>query len=251
MLFRSWKLFLSYNKGFRLPSFTELYYKSATHEGNRGLKPEHNRSVQLGVQYATAGFQGTLRGFYHRGNRMIDWVMYTAEDNYHSAAFNLDNMGVQADARVSFPELFDKNTWLRSLSVGYTYIHQKRHDDTPIFKSNYAMEYLRHKFVASLNHRIWNRLSATWSVRWQDRMGSYLRYSGTYVDPSTGFLRGESTGQLVDYSPYATLDLKLQWTAEQYQVFVQGTNITNHKYYDLGNVQQPGIWVMAGARVKF
>lgn len=246
-----WKLFLSYNKGFRLPSFTELYYKSATHEGNRGLKPEHNRSVQLGVQYATAGFQGTLRGFYHRGNRMIDWVMYTAEDNYHSAAFNLDNMGVQADARVSFPELFDKNTWLRSLSVGYTYIHQKRHDDTPIFKSNYAMEYLRHKFVASLNHRIWNRLSATWSVRWQDRMGSYLRYSGTYVDPSTGFLRGESTGQLVDYSPYATLDLKLQWTAEQYQVFVQGTNIINHKYYDLGNVQQPGIWVMAGARVKF
>ena len=55
----------------------------------------------------------------------------------------------------------------------------------------------------------------------------------------------------MDYSPYATLDLKLQWTAEQYQVFVQGTNITNHKYYDLGNVQQPGIWVMAGARVKF
>ena len=70
---------------------------------------------------------------------------------------------------------------------------------------------------SALNHRIWNRLSATWSVRWQDRMGSYLRYSGTYVDPSTGFLRGESTGQLVDYSPYATLDLKLQWTAEQWE----------------------------------
>ncbi len=246
-----WKLYLSYNKGFRLPSFTELYYKSATHEGNKGLKPEHNRSVQLGVQYATSGFQGTLRGFYHRGNQMIDWVMYTSDDTYHSAAFDLDNMGVQAQGRVSFPELLHKDTWLRTLSVGYTYIHQKRHDDTPIFKSNYAMEYLRHKLVATLNHRIWSKLSATWSVRWQDRMGSYVRYSGTYVDPATGYLRGESTGQLVDYSPYATLDLKLQWTASVYQVFVQGTNITNHKYYDLGNVQQPGIWVMAGARVKF
>ena len=248
---KGWKLYLSYNKGFRLPSFTELYYKSPTHEGNKGLKPEHNRSVQLGVQYAASGFRGTLRGFYHRGNQMIDWVMYTSDDTYHSAAFDLDNMGVQAQGRVSFPELFRKDTWLRTLSVGYTYIHQKRHDDTPVFKSNYAMEYLRHKLVATLNHRVWGRLSANWSVRWHDRMGSYVRYSGTYVDPATGYLRGESTGRLVSYSPYATLDLKLQWTAETYQVFVQGTNITNRKYYDLGNVRQPGAWVMAGARVKF
>ena len=246
-----WKLYASYNKGFRLPSFTELYYKSPTHDGNQGLKPEHNRSLQVGVQYATSGFQGTLRGFYHRGNQMIDWVMYTADDTYHSAAFDLDNMGVQAEGRLSFPELFHKNTWVRNLSVGYTYIHQKRHDDVQIYKSNYAMEYLRHKFVASLHHRIWDRLSATWSVRWQDRMGSYVQYSGTYVDTATGYLRGQTTGELVSYSPYATLDLKLQWTADHYQVFVQGTNITNHKYYDLGNVQQPGIWVMAGVRVKF
>ena len=160
-------------------------------------------------------------------------------------------MGVQAEGRLSFPELFNKNTWVRNLTVGYTYIHQKRHDDVQIYKSNYAMEYLRHKFVASLHHRIWDRLSATWSVRWQDRMGSYVQYSGTYVDTATGYLRGQTTGELVSYSPYATLDLKLQWTADHYQVFVQGTNITNHKYYDLGNVQQPGIWVMAGARVKF
>lgn len=247
----AWKVYLSYNKGFRLPTFTELYYKSATHEGNKGLKPENNHSLQLGVQYAVPGFRGTLRGFYHRGNRMIDWVMYSAEDTYHSAAFNLDNMGVQAEGRVRFPELFHKDTWVNTLSVGYTYIHQKRHDHTDIFKSNYAMEYLRHKFVASLNHRIWSKLSATWSIRWQDRMGSYLRYSGIYVDPDTGYLRGQSTGQLVSYSPYATLDLKFQWTAEVYQLYVQGTNITSHKYYDLGNVQQPGIWVMAGARVKF
>lgn len=246
-----WKLFLSYNKGFRLPSFTELYYKSATHEGNKGLKPEHNRSLQLGLQYSTPGVQATLRGFYHRGNRMIDWVMYTPDDTYHSAAFNLDNMGVQAEGRLRFAELMNSNTWVRTLSVGYTYMHQKRHDHTDIYKSNYAMEYLRHKLVASLNHRIWSNLEATWSVRWQDRMGSYVRYSGTYVDPATGYLRGQSTGQLVNYSPYATLDLKLAWTAEVYQIFVQGTNITNHKYYDLGNVQQPGIWVMAGARVKF
>ena len=95
------------------------------------------------------------------------------------------------------------------------------------------MEYLRNKFVASLHHKIWNRLSATWSVRLQDRMGSYI-----------------SAGQLVGYSTYANLDLKLQWTAPHYNIFAQGTNLTNNSYYDLGNVPQPGFWIMAGATWK-
>ena len=95
------------------------------------------------------------------------------------------------------------------------------------------MEYLRNKFVATLNHKVWKSLSATWSVRLQDRMGNYI-----------------CDGQLVGYSTYATLDLKLQWTAQHYNLFVQGTNITNKRYFDLGNVPQPGAWIMAGARWK-
>lgn len=246
-----WKVYASYNKGFRLPSFTDLYYKSPTHNGNAGLKPEENQSVQLGVQHHTQGVQTTARAFYHRGHRMIDWVMYNDQDTYHSANFNLDNLGVQAQVKVDFPQLMGRNTWVQSADLGYTYMHQKRHDDTQIFKSNYAMEYLRHKLVANLNHKIWDKLSATWSLRWQDRMGNYIRYGEIFVDPGTGYLHSNSTGELVDYTPYATLDLKLQWTAQHYQIYAQGTNITNHRYYDLGNIQQPGAWVMAGARVQF
>lgn len=245
-----WKLFLSYNKGFRLPSFTELYYKSPTHEGNKGLKPEENRSLQLGAQYSRKGISATARAFYHRGNRMIDWVMYNAEDTYHSAAFNLDNLGTQARLRMELPEMAGKDTWVRSIDLSYTYIHQERHDDTEIFKSNYAMEYLRHKLTANINHRIFSKLEATWSVRWQDRMGGYIVYGDTYTDPNTGYLRATSTGEFKEYSPYATLDLKIQWTDRHYDLYVKGTNITGHKYYDLGSIRQPGVWVMAGARYR-
>lgn len=245
-----WKLFLSYNKGFRLPSFTELYYKSPTHEGNKGLKSEENRSLQLGAQYSRKGISATARAFYHRGNRMIDWVMYNAEDTYHSAAFNLDNLGTQARLRMELPEMAGKDTWVRSIDLSYTYIHQERHDDTEIFKSNYAMEYLRHKLTANINHRIFSKLEATWSVRWQDRMGGYIVYGDTYTDPNTGYLRATSTGEFKEYSPYATLDLKIQWTDRHYDLYVKGTNITGHKYYDLGSIRQPGVWVMAGARYR-
>ena len=55
----------------------------------------------------------------------------------------------------------------------------------------------------------------------------------------------------MDYDPYATLDLKLRWTEKHYELWAEGTNLTNHRYYDLGNIPQPGIVVLAGVRVKF
>ena len=245
---QQWKLFFSYNKGFRLPTFTELYYKSPTHEGNRSLKPEHNHSFSLGAEYRvmrktdsssqSSGSGGTLLTlrpslFYHRGTQMIDWVMYAPDDIFHTAAFDLDNMGVKFEGRLSLPALFGHDTWVQSLSAAYTYIHQAKHDAEGVYKSNSAMEYLRHKFVARLAHKVCSRLSMAWDLRWQDRVGNYL-----------------SGGGLVSYHPYWSLDAKLQWDAPRYQLYVQATNLTNHHYYDLGNVPQPGIWVMAGAKVK-
>lgn len=229
----SWKILFSYNKGFRLPSFTELYYKSPTHEGNRDLKPEHNHSFSFGTEYRRQGAEASIRGFYHRGTQMIDWVMYSPDDIYHTAAFDLDNVGIQVQGKVSPAGLLGRDTWVRSFSAGYTFIHQTKHDAEGVVKSNAQMEYLRHKFVMSLTHRVISRLSMSWDFRWQDRVGSYL-----------------SEGKLVPYHPYAMLDAKLQWEAPRYQLYVQATNITNHRYYDLGSVPQPGIWIMAGARLK-
>ena len=34
------------------------------------------------------------------------------------------------------------------------------------------------------------------------------------------------------------------------RLVLKADNITNHRYYDIGSVLQPGIWVMAGAKVK-
>ena len=101
------------------------------------------------------------------------------------------------------------------------------------------MEYLRHKLVATIDHRIVSRLNASWSLRWQDRVGGYIRYENA-----------QSTGELVNYAPYATLDLKLRWTAKHYELWTEATNLTNRRYFDLGNIPQPGIVVLAGVKVR-
>lgn len=211
----SLKVYASYNKGFRMPTFTDLYYSGAERQGNGALRPEETHCVSMGVQYKTRRFTIKSRVFYHRGKHMIDWVKYTPTDDvYYAADFNLDNLGAQISADVSLPHAV-------RMQAGYTYIKQWRVKD--YFKSGYAGEYLRNKFTASLMHPIWRPLSMRWDVRVCDRIGS-------------------------DYTPYAVLDAKLLCKLKSIELWVKGENLTDNRYYDLGGVQQPGICIMAGAR---
>ena len=237
---RDWKISASWNMALRMPTFTDLYYKSPTQEGNVGLRPEETQAFNLGAQYRRPGIRASANLFYHKGKDMIDWVMYTADDAYHSANFKLDNYGAEAALTLHFREVLGDGFPLERLSAGYTYIHQKRHDATAIYRSNYALEYLRHKFVAGLSHRVFSRLSAAWSFRWQDRMGHYIRYAAP----------GDATGTLTPYHPYALLDLRLQWRAPRYQLYIEGSNLTNHTYYDLGNIPQPGFCFQIGGSYR-
>ncbi len=230
----TWKLYVSYNKGFRLPSYTDLYYSSPDITGNDQLRPEENRSLSVGAKLQHSGLVATVRGFYNRGHNMIDYVKQEYNDAAHADNFDLDNLGAQAELAYNLSQVSD---FVSNISLGYTYIHQNRKGKYDIFTSLYADDYLRHKLVASLSHHIWSKLSATWNVRYQKRMGAYQFYDGL-----------TATDELCRYHPYATLDIKLQWTDKRYQVYVKGSNLTNHKYQDLGNIPQPGIWIMAGAR---
>ncbi|MEG1860667.1 MAG: TonB-dependent receptor [Bacteroidaceae bacterium] len=235
-----WTLFASWNKALRMPTFTDLYYKSPTQEGNVGLKPEETSAFRLGVRAETPCLKVSAVAFYQHGSNMIDWVMYHSSDLYHSTGFKLDNYGLELQGDLNVRALLGASALVGHIKAGYTYLYQKRHDDIEIYKSNYALEYLRHKFVASIDHRVVGKLSASWAVRWQQRMGQYLQYEGV-----------KNTGVLVDYSPYALLDAKLQWTDKQYNLYLSFHNLTNHRYYDLGNIEQPGFWLMAGATIRF
>ncbi len=236
---KPWKITLSWNMAFRMPTFTDLFYKSPTQEGNIGLKPEKTNSLRLGVLHRTKGVQAQVSAFYDFGTDMIDWVMYSAEDKYHSANFRLDNRGFDINADI-MPREWNPSYYINKVHVGYAYINQARYDDITIYKSNYAMEYLRHKITASVDHRIFSALSASWAFRWQERMGSYIIYENN-----------KSTGVAHPYSPYALFDLKLMWQKPRYEIALSLNNLTNRRYYDLGNVEQPGFWLMASAKVKW
>lgn len=46
---------------------------------------------------------------------------------------------------------------MTNIRLGYAYINQNHETETEILKSLYALEYLRHKAVFGLDHKIWSK----------------------------------------------------------------------------------------------
>ena len=159
---------------------------------------------------------------------MIDWV-YERESGTQYHALNIgkiDNMGVSISVAMTLKSLSPTlSSHAPQLTLGYAFIHQDHDTQQPIFKSLYALEYLRHKVTVQLSQKIWKSLSASCQFRWQQR--------------TNGF------------HPYSKIDTKLAWETPRYDLFITVDNITNHRYYDIGTVLQPGIWVMFGGTYKF
>lgn len=223
-----WKFYASWNKAMRIPTYTDLYTSNPAQQGDINLKPERNSTFKVGTQMRTHGLQVTASAFLSKGTNMIDWVYETeTSTKYHAMNIGkLDNMGFNVDATLNLSQLLNSKSTQSPvlLKLGYAYIHQKHETEQKIYRSLYALEYLRHKFVAELSHPIVARLSASWALRWQQRMNGY--------------------------HPYAKLDGKITWNADTWQLYVKADNMTGHRYYDLGAVLQPGIWIMAGGNIK-
>lgn len=234
---RDWKVYASYNTSLRMPTFTELYYSVGGHKADKFLKPEEMQAVEVGVKYLRPGIRGTLSLYRYHGTDMIDWIKDISQGDdapWQSVNYAVINtMGVEASVLVDIRELMQRDAFVRSVNVSYSYIDQDK-ETTPNLQSKYALEYLRHKFVAQANFRIWKLLEMNVSYRWQDRMGNYQK--------------GNS---MVPYEPYSLVDARLSWNAPQYKIYLEGNNLLNKTYYDHGNIPQPGIWVRAGASYRF
>lgn len=234
------KLYASYNRSLRLPSFTELWYKSPTQEGNVGLQPEEVRTLRLGADLSGRYVRLRLKGHLQRGTDMIDWVMYSPDDRYHATAFSLDGCGLGADLTADLKGWWGRRQPFETLALSYAWLAKERRKGEAYYKSNYALEYLRHKFVARLSHRIVSRLHADWSLRVQQREGGFLVYENL-----------KPTGGVRPYGTHALLDLRLSWTATRWSLYADLSNLTNHTYYDQGNVRQPGLAVLCGGTFRW
>lgn len=226
-------LYASWNTSMRMPTFTDLYYKSATNGGNPNLRPEESQAYEVGLKYQTPLLQGHLTSYYRQGTNLIDWVRVHPDSIWKSVNHtSINTFGVESSLRLSFSELLGKESLLQSMQLGYSWITQ---DKKSSYESQYAMDYLKYKLSASLDHKIWKGITARWQFRWQKREGTFAQIS-----------KGITT--VKPYRAYSLVDVRINYSVRQWQFFGEINNLLNTTYYDLGNITQPGFWGRAGVK---
>ncbi len=229
----------SWSKSTRMPTFTDLYYTTETHNGNSGLKPEKSESLDLNFKYNKSFFSAYLTGFLLWGRDMIDWVKVNATDTKW-ASWNLtkvDTKGVEMGVKFRLADVFPVLGEQSSVSLDYARMHQT--SDAQNMISLYSLNYLRDKFTAQFHHQIYKGFSAGWYLRFQKRMGFYEKYENLVKVGNE------------HYPAFSTLDLKLNYKYNDLQLNLSMNNLYNTHYFDRGNIPQPGFWLMGGISYTF
>ncbi len=230
-------MFASWNKATRMPTFTDLYYTTATHIGNINLQSEKSEAFEAGLKFRNKYINGHFTTFYMKGRNIIDWIKPDTESLWQSSNHSkIDKRGIETGATVDLKNLFGTNQPLQSFIVGYMHLKQNMIESDYI--SNYTLNNLRHKITASLHHTIVDNLTLSWHFRWQDRAGSYIKYEN------------KKFGERVNYNPFSVVDVKLNYPIGKLNIYINANNIFNTTYLDLGNLPQPGFWMMGGIVYK-
>ena len=226
-----WMVYGSYNKSFRFPTFTDLYYNLGGAKGSSTLKPEYSHNYEIGVKRSVGNTFFGLSLFRREGKDMIDWVQYAADSIYAENITEINMNGISVQYGIHH---FENLEWLNTVSVSYNFLVND--NLTADYPSLYVLDYLTHKFGLNVNHGFGvEGLSMDWRFTVQDRNGEYYNA-----------LEGNNT----PYGVVALLDAKLNYKIDRFDFFVEASNILNQDYVDRGNVFQPGIWVRGGFEVK-
>lgn len=223
------RIFVAANSAVRLPTFTDLYYQSATQISNPNLKPEQSTTFELGTKINPLNWTIEATAYYRIGNNIIDWVKTPEAEKWESRNLtNVNAMGFDLSGEYRF-----QNNFLHSVGANYSYLNLDKKADG--YDSKYALDYLKHKFVFNLNHAIFSKLLMHWNLAMFDR-------SGTYTD--------FASKNLLDYKPYWMLNSKLIWKGERMTLFAEVNNILNQKYVEFGGIEQPGVNFNTGIKLS-
>jgi iron complex outermembrane receptor protein len=231
------RMYGSFNRGFRLPSFTELYYQSPTNTGNPNLLPESAWHSEAGFKFRKALLEANLAGFYRYAGQSIDWVRLASEQVWH--AENLGKMityGLDGMLRYRNTAGYDRKFAMELAQLGLKYCFLK-HSADPYY-SLYILDYLKWKASASLILRYGSHWKLTLQGIAQDRAGTYTLASA------------DGSVQEKEFEPFFLLDARLSYMHKAVMIFADCSNLLDQPYVDFGNIPQPGLWYRMGISVE-
>ena len=220
----------SLSRTFRLPTFTDLYYQSATQQANPDLGAESSTAIEGKVESkkwkvgdrSAFGFQ--LSAYYRAGADIIGWVRPTEDDLWLSMNHTaVDALGLDAAAQFQFS--------IFNFQFSYSFCHIEA-DSRGLLASS-AIDHLRHRLQASAGIKV-DRFSCHLSATYRFREGQYVE---------DGVAHNYGGALLVDAAAEYALRPALT-------LYLRGYNLFDASWRDLGGVPQPGVTLAAGLRLQ-
>lgn len=222
-LSKDFTAFANYGRGFRLPTYTDLYYTGPTNIGNPMLQPEQSYGVEGGAKWMKGPFSATASYFYQEMYDMIDWTR--SSDTLPWQPLNYEQVAINGvDVQAQWTNRHETEGFqLYSFSLGYTGMQMALNSEGTV-ESRYQRSHLRHQLTSALSLRLASSLSLTVSARYADRFG---------------------------YKSYWLVDSRLGWKKPRYEVYADVANLLNTRYFEITNAPMPGRWFRVGFDFSF
>lgn len=235
-LFKYLSLVGSYNYTLGLPTFTDLTYEDPNNTGNNELVPYKQHSFEAGLKSDLPTGMVAVNYFYNKGSDIIDWVWVDSLSKYKALNVPaIKSQGIEMSSFFDLTRLFDSNFPIQSIRINYSYIDMNKDIQGKITKySN-----IRNMLSAMIQTRIFKGCNFSTNLSFVDRIGNYFTFdniTGSYISHS--------------FKPYLLLDAKISYSFKSLTLYAECTNLTDKDYVDIGSVNQPGRWFMAGIKLE-
>jgi len=216
------RAFGSVGKAFRIPNYTELYYTSPTSMGNPNLVNEETLDYEAGINFFQPSYYAKISLFRKEGKNLIDWIRFNPNDAWTAANITtLNTNGIELSFNLLTGKLLNDFP-IEKVNIDYTYINSDK--NTLQNNSQYLFEYLRHQLIIGVDNTWWYGIKQNWEVRYEDR---------------------------VNLQNYFLVDTKLSKTIDEFEIYLNITNIFNKQYIEISGVPLPGRWITTGIKYSF
>ncbi len=224
------KLRASGGYGFRIPTYTDLYYSDPSTLGNPQLKPESAWSGDAGADWApSARVELSFTGFYSRQHDTIDYVRSATVPNPYLPA-SCEIGGVQQANRwcaanlngLSFAGVESSFTWIpsksQSIRIAWTGLHGGQS----------ALHGLQSEYI--FNYPVQN-IHASWSVSFRN-----------IVELTNAVQLAQRYQQTV----YPVWNATLTHNSGRLRPYLRLTNLSNTGYQEISGVNMPSRAIVGG-----
>jgi iron complex outermembrane receptor protein len=221
--------------GFRLPTYTDLYYSDPATKGNANLKPETAWSGEAGADWsATAKLFVSVTGFYNRQHETIDYVKAASLPNPLLPAGCPVNTWCAANlSGLRFAGVESSLTWIpaknQKVQAGWTQLYSAQ-APMPGLVSEYALNYP----VANLH--------ASWSAA--------LPHAVTVTNSVAVAKPFQQAGQAPwNAQAYPVWNAAIAREAGRIRPYLRLSNLANTGYQEIAGVAMPGRTIAGGVSI--